>query len=374
MHDGKPITCSLYIHIPFCRSFCDYCDFYSILKNSVNEKYIDDFLQALIADIKHQIDFFNINQIPTVYIGGGTPSVLHGKIKILLDFLNSISDFSPVEFTIEANPESVTEEFLYECKKGGVNRLSLGVQSFNAHSLSSVNRQPIVNEKIFSLVHEYFKDSFSVDLITGFPFHDEKIIHVDIKRILDYKPSHVSLYSLTLEKNTKLNEKIKNKEVVLPDSDTSDLLWLAGKNTLINKGFNHYEISNFSINNMSCKHNMRYWKMENWIGAGPSASGTIINEQTAEAARYTYRDDTDYYIKNPKIENAFLEKIGKNVLMRDMFLMGYRCKEGPDKVLFKKRFGKEIEEYIPRTLVNWKDKDKMLFLNQFLKDVFSELK
>jgi len=307
-----------------------------------------------------------------VYIGGGTPSVLQGKIKILLDALNEIPFFSPYEFTIEVNPESVTENFLNVCREGGVNRLSLGVQTMHKASCASVNRLP-ADEKNISLVSEYFPDAFSADLITGLPFQNEKIILEDIKRILTFKPSHVSLYSLTIEEETPLEGKIKNKKIVLPDAEKADSLWLTGRDALINSSFEHYEISNFSINARYCRHNMRYWKMQNWIGAGPSASGTIINDETGTASRYTYPSNLNEYLKKPDIKNASFEEINKQTLMRDTLLMGYRCKEGPDKILFKKRFGSDIKEYIPETIDRWKEKDKMLFLNQFLTDAFKEL-
>jgi len=374
------ISASLYIHIPFCVSFCDYCDFYSITAKNINEDYIESFLTALITDIKYQIEYFDINEIPTVYIGGGTPSVLDTKIFRLFDALKKIPFFSPEEFTVEANPESITEEFLSVCRQGGVNRLSLGVQTFHEPSRLSVNRNgnALFTENRLNLSLQYFPGAqtgfdLSLDLMTGLPYQDEKIIIEDIKRICAYKPSHISLYSLTVENKTPLKEKIDAKKIILPDRDKADSLWLLGRELLANEGYNHYEISNFALNGKKCLHNMRYWQMRNWIGAGPSASGTLINEETAQAKRFTYPQDVDAYIKMPLITSAHCENINKKTLLQDAILMGFRCKEGPDKELFKRRFGCTLNECIPKTLEKWKEKDKTLFLNGFISDAFAEI-
>jgi oxygen-independent coproporphyrinogen-3 oxidase len=359
-------TSSLYIHIPFCSSFCDYCDFYSVDKKNYADSYIDSFFAALIHDIDYQLVHFNIKNIPSVYIGGGTPSVLGGKIRILFNALKNIPCFSPLEFTIEANPESLTENFLDSCREGGVNRLSLGIQTFNEKSCKAVNRTGDVSllDESLKLAEKYFPASFSVDLITGLPFQDEKTVLDDIKHTLCFNLSHVSLYSLILEKETVLYANVKNKEIILPDSETSDLLWLTGRDALVNEGFEHYEVSNFAKEGKICLHNMRYWRMQNWIGAGPSASGTIIDAEKEEARRFTYSCDIDEYIKNPFIDAAACEKLDKNLLLKERILMGFRLKECSDKA-FKKN--------IPKTLARWEGKDKMLFLNSFLQDAFSEL-
>ena len=371
---------SLYIHIPFCNSFCNYCDFYSVNIKNLNKDYFESFITALISDIKFQIEYFDINEIPTVYIGGGTPSVLGAKISRLFNALKELTFFSPEEFTVEANPESITEEFLSLCRRGGVNRLSLGVQTFHEPSRLSVNRKgnALFLESQLSLAYQYFPGAqssadLSFDLMTGLPYQDEKIIIEDINRIRAHKPSHVSLYSLTVEKNTSLAEKIKAKKIILPDSDKSDSLWLFGRDMLISEGYNHYEVSNFAQDGKQCLHNMRYWQMKNWIGAGPSASGTIINEETAQAKRFTYAQDVDAYIKTPLITSAQCENIDKIALLKDTILMGFRCKQGPDKELFKRRFGCSLEKCIPKTIEKWKDKDIMLFLNSFLNDAFTEI-
>ena len=317
-----------------------------------------------------------------MYIGGGTPSVLGEKIRILFDALKSIPFFSPVEFTIEANPESLTENFLDACADAGVNRLSLGVQTFYEPSRSCVKRigDAELVKKSLALASHFFPDNLSVDLITGLPFQNKKIILDDIKQILDFSPSHISLYSLTVENGTPLEEKIKNKKVFLPDTDTQDCLWLTGKDALLKAGFEHYEVSNFAFKDTKevskrCLHNIRYWQMKSWLGAGPSASATMIDDDKGDAKRFTFLKNNEQRAIN-KEQLAFefeLEEIDRITLLKESILMGYRYIEGPDEQLFKKRFNCTIEDCLMQTLERWKEKDKMLFLNQFLKEAFEEI-
>ena len=383
---------SLYIHIPFCASLCDYCDFYSVNAANISEDYIDSFLSALINDIKRQIDFFGITEIPAAYIGGGTPSVLGRKIQVLFNALNGLSVFSPQEFTIEANPESLTEEFLSVCAGYAVNRLSLGIQTFSGKSRIAVNRAGCYSklEEKLALASRFFcadvsRTSLSCDLITGLPYQSKNIILDDIKRLISFAPSHISLYSLSVDKNTILYKNSENNTIKLPDSDISDILWLTGRETLISAGYEHYEVSNFAYPAVKrCLHNIRYWRMNNWIGAGPAASGTFIDENKGTARRFTYLSDVDAYIKsmnkkepamNGNLFNTMsvCEILDKNILLRECLLMGFRYIDGPDPALFFNRFGITLDSCIADTLKKWEGKDKMLFLNKFLSDAFLEL-
>jgi len=276
------------------------------------------------------------------------------------------------------------------------------VQTFHEISRNAVNREgsfapgrrgSLIEERV-ALALKYFSARnglrLSADLITGLPFQNEEIVIEDIKRLLDFEPSHISLYSLSVERDTPLEEKIKTKSVFLPDRDNADSLWLAGRDALLKAGFEHYEISNFSLNkNLGgrthrCLHNTRYWQMESWLAAGPAASGTIVDEQAGTANRYTYAHDTDAYIKEQLTmnreqftmynkKNIDFEVLDKAVFLKECLLMGFRCKDGPDPQKFQRRFGVTIKDCIPKTMAYWKDKDIMLFLNQFLSDVFKEL-
>jgi oxygen-independent coproporphyrinogen-3 oxidase len=367
---------SLYIHVPFCASFCDYCDFYSVKAENDSDTRMDTFVKSVITDIKYQLDFFAVGEIVTVYIGGGTPSVLGGRrIRLLLDELRALSNFMPKEFTVEANPESADEDFLSACREGGVNRLSLGVQSFFEPSRRAVNRKGQVGllEGKLALVSRFFPDEFSADLIAGLPYQTEKTVLEDVKRLLAFNPAHVSLYSLSVESGTPLERKLESKTVTLPAADDADALWLAGHGALLEAGFDHYEVSNFALGGKRSVHNIRYWQMESWLGAGPAASGTLINENDSTARRFTFACDVDEYNKEPSIHKAVCEELDKTNLMKESLLMGYRYREGPDEEKFRRRFGLAIEDCIPKTIARWKNRDKMLFLNSFLCEAFTEL-
>ena len=367
------LSSSLYIHVPFCASLCDYCDFYSIIPAS--DDAVDAFLAAAVSDIKSQLEYFNVREILSVYVGGGTPSVLGKRIGVLLGALKELSFPEIKEITVEANPESATEEFLAACREGGVTRLSVGAQTFHAPSRKAVNRIGNVDslKKSLELCAGYFNGHLSVDLITGLPYQNEKTAIDDARCILSLNPAHVSLYSLSLGKGTILQKRVMEKDIVLPDADSSDAIWFAAKDALENAGFKRYEVSNFALDGKKCQHNLRYWRMEGWLGAGPSASGTVVDENRGTAKRFTYASDVYAYIKNPFINTAFLEELGKADLIRESVFMGYRLREGPDEEIFKRRFNRDIKDCIPRSLERWKDRDKTLFLNSFLMDAFKEL-
>jgi len=394
------MTASLYIHIPFCPQKCDYCDFFSIPITPDTDTLIDSYIDAVLSDIEYQINLFNVNNIPTVYIGGGTPSVLGAeritRLLISLKTLLTNIDALPVEFTVEANPESINEAFLRACIKGGVSRISLGVQSFCEASRRAVRRNGGVNklEDALALTAHYYPDAFSADLITGLPFQTEAVIIEDIKHLLSFRPAHVSLYSLILEPQTPLGRKAATggsaaaEAVSLPSQDEADSLWITGRDLLESSGYCQYEVSNFCLPGKACAHNIRYWRMENWLGAGSSASGTIINDETGTGKRFTYPADIEGYINTPcpRINYAVTEELNRTDLIKETLLMGFRYCEGPDNGLFKQRFGRGIADIIPQTIARWRGRDffqagnglkpskqGLLFVNSFLRDAFGEV-
>jgi oxygen-independent coproporphyrinogen-3 oxidase len=391
------MTASLYIHIPFCgRCKCDYCDFYSIPVTENHATLTDSFVNALLDDVEDQLAFFKVEHIPSVYIGGGTPSVLGaarmeqllGGLQALLKPLGEV----PTEFTVEANPESADETFLRSCVNGGVNRLSLGVQSFHLPSRRAVNRGDGPDYRIeqrLALAAEYFPSALSVDLISGLPFCTEEILLSDIERVLAFKPAHVSLYSLITEPETPLGKKLTQKSAAalfLPQGDDADNIWIAGRDALEKAGLAQYEVSNFALPGKACLHNIRYWKMENWLGAGPAASGTIIDDEAGEGRRFTYPADIEAYLAapRPRILNARTEELARPDLAKESLLMGFRYLGGPDTQLFKRRFNRPVEDFIPKTIAKWRrrgffeknslepTKNGLLFLNGFLCDAFAE--
>jgi len=366
---------SLYIHVPFCASKCDYCDFYSVpLKPS--DRRPELFVNTLLAEAGRLFDKhskYPVTNVPTVYIGGGTPSVLGPVLmrRLLKGILGLIGEFSPppLEVTVEANPESADEAMLAAIREEGATRLSLGVQTFYGPSRKAVHRagDEAVLPGRLARVSAFFPDAFSVDLMSGLPRQNKSVLLDDIDKVLSYKPAHISLYALSGEKAESLGR------------DEADELWLCGRDALEKSGYLQYEVSNFCLPGGECKHNIRYWLMQNWLALGPAASGTIIHENTGTGLRFTFPSDTDNWHESVE------EQLDTLTMIKETFLMGFRYAKGPDKDSFQSRFKKDIEDLIPKTLGGWRgrglfckdkcalSKEGLLFLNRFLLEAFEEL-
>jgi oxygen-independent coproporphyrinogen-3 oxidase len=393
-----PGPCSLYLHVPFCAGLCDYCDFYSI-PVAASDPRIDRFVDALLSDAEYTVTAFGLRRLPTLYIGGGTPSLLGPqRIGRLLAGLRSILPEFPGELTLEANPESAGGPFLEACREGGVSRISLGVQTFHEPSRRRLHRlgpASLLPERL-RLVRSLFGSSFSADLITGLPGQDRRVLLDDLEKLLAYEPGHVSLYALTVEAGTPLEEALRRGRVRLPDADTADRLWLLGRDTLVQAGYGQYEVSAFALPGQEAAHNIRYWRMENWLGLGPAASGTVIDDQEGRGRRYTVTADLDAYLAAPVEARSpapssrgnphlSVEDLSSLTLMEETCLMAFRYIEGPDLGLFTRRFRRELPECIPGTLSRWRSRgllrperaaltpEGLLFLNPFLAECFEEL-
>lgn len=279
---------SLYLHIPFCAGSCDYCDFYSLPVHPGGPG-LDAFVDILLADVRDCLVRFAVDRVPTLYAGGGTPSILGAvRVKRLFAGLRSLLPAWPEEVTLEANPESADEAFLRACLEGGVSRVSLGVQTFHEPSRRLVHRVGegrLLPERL-SLVSALFPGAFSADLISGLPGQDEAVLMRDIETLLTFSPAHVSLYALTAD------PKLPGS----PPDDEADRLWLQGRDALEEAGYAQYEVSNFSRPGKHSRHNIRYWRMENWLGLGPAASGTVIDDRTGTGRRYTVKADAGAYL------------------------------------------------------------------------------
>ena len=368
---------SLYIHIPFCADKkCDYCDFYSVPVKRL-DPCISLFIDNLIRQGDKLFEKYKPKSIPTVYIGGGTPSVLcHTETSRLLKWLNGIiSKFSssvPAEVTIEANPESLNDDFLAAIREGGVTRLSLGIQTFHDPSRSAIGRigDGISLYKKLALAAAYYPESFSADLMCGLPFQNKKNLHDDISDLISFKPAHISFYALTLAPESALR-------IISEKGEYADELWISGRDALESAAYRQYEVSNFCLTGKESLHNIRYWRMKSWLALGPGASGTII--QKDRAYRYTFPQElSDWNVPHT-------EELDEKTLIKDTFLMGFRYIEGPDEELFRQRFNKSINKLIPKTLKEWRSrslmqsdkcaltKEGLLLLDQFLINAFEEL-
>jgi oxygen-independent coproporphyrinogen-3 oxidase len=381
------------VHVPFCyHGKCDYCDFYSV-PVTVRDTRIPSYIDQILEDAEALLDELRVTNIPTLYFGGGTPSVLGAQgIGLLVGGLSEIikkntTSETPAEITVEANPETCDEAFLMACKDLGVTRMSLGIQTFNQASRQAVHRAG--EEELLSgrlkLASEIFPCSFSVDLISGLPFQDEEILRKDIEKTLAFNPAHVSLYSLTIAPETPLGIRAGNDPIM--GKDEADKLWITGRDMLEKNGYEQYEVSNFCLPGKESLHNLRYWRMENWHGLGPSASGTIIDTDKGTGRRFTAAPDIDLWLKrkpNKEIPGT-RENLDTLTVIKETLLMGFRLLKGPEVISFQRCFKKSIEELLPKTLKAWRNqglllqdrpaltKEGLLLLDLFLVEAFKEL-
>ena len=371
---------SLYIHIPFCNSKCSYCDFFSVTDHSL----MAAVLEKTMEQTARYIDYFGIKRIPTVYIGGGTPTSLPlSLLEKLISFVGTLSLEKGAECTIEANPETINTELLRLLSSSCINRLSLGIQSFSDTTLRTLGRHcnAVTALKALSLVKELWHGALSLDLISSIPGQSVSDSISDIDTAVSFNPDHISLYSLTLEEGTPL---ARNYD---PDSQAiDDNVWILAADHLEISGYNRYEVSNFALQGCQSKHNTRYWKLLPYIGTGAGGVSTLHDKGSLFCIANV--PDLRKYLESTDILcGAETEEIAGKSYIFEYLMMGFRMTSGIAKSDFSKTFGREITDVIPETLDSWKSKgfaaetddsialskEGLLFLNQFLLDTLSEL-
>ncbi len=378
---------SLYVHIPVCLRKCDYCDFFSV--PGIAGTKLSAIVRALAAEIAAREKTHAPDGWKTVYIGGGTPSLLSpADIAFLCGSIRPQAGGTKCpEWTIEANPEDLSADWLASCRAGGINRLSVGIQSMDDAVLSAVGRRGSrkANLDALRLVRDVWTGSLSVDLIAGLPGQTRDGLETDIRELLAFSPDHVSLYSLTVVEGTPLSARLSGAQPpAVPDDDESAALWLAGRDLLSAAGYRQYEVSNFARSGAESAHNMTYWHLEPYIGVGPGAAGTVNSGDTA--ARFTDVQDIDRWLENPagSFETEYIDRAS---CIREFLLMGMRLASGISRKRFKDRFGQDILELTGKTVVRWQERglaetgedrvalnaDGLLFLNRFLSDCMEEM-
>ena len=323
----------IYVHIPFCKSKCIYCDFISFQgKEEMIAKYIDTLLEEISTCDLNKEEYL----VKTIYFGGGTPSFIDSKniesiLNILKEKFNLSSD---VEITIEVNPGTVTKEKLTEYFRCGINRLSIGLQSTNDNLLKLIGRIHTYQEFLdtYNFAREVGFKNINVDLILGLPTETLQDIEEDLNKIVSLNPEHISCYSLIVEEGTKLEEKIKNRELMLLPEELERKMYWKIKNTLEEKGYIHYEISNFARLGYESKHNLACWNQEEYIGFGLAAHSYINNK------RYSNTEDLDKYIEQKGLNKNVNEIQNKEAKMKEFMLLGLRKISGVKISEFKNRF------------------------------------
>lgn len=271
----------LYIHVPFCRQKCRYCGFYS---KPPAEGEIKDFVDRVVAEARFWRESLERASISTVYIGGGTPSLL--PINLVERLVGAVNDsFSlarGLEFTFEANPDSVSDQgYLKNLRDLGVNRLSLGVQSFRDEELRFLGRPHTAEQAVlaYGLAKEVGFANINMDLIWGLPGQDARAWTANLRRATKLGPQHLSCYGLTVEPDTPLQKQALENPQLMPDDETQAGLFIKGSEFLESMGYLHYEISSFARMGFVCRHNTGYWEGEDYLGLGPAAVSTIAGRR-----------------------------------------------------------------------------------------------
>ncbi len=388
---------SLYIHIPFCISKCAYCDFFSKPCNGVDEKYIE----ALCNEIEYRLSYYKIKNLETIYIGGGTPSLLKAEQfnKIFSKIRNCTKLDSDTEITVEVNPDDVNEKLLKTLSDCGVNRISCGIQSMNDRALKKACRRAdaAVNKKALEVLQNKWKGQISLDLISGLPEDGKDELLNSLKEVCSIKPDHISLYSLTIEENTPFGKQLDCGKLSY-DFDFADKLWLCGRDYLESQGYKWYEVSNFCQSGNECRHNLRYWNHKSYLGCGSGACGTVYLPD-GSGDRWTNTTDVEEYCNwwlnsttcvSKSLENESQipqtsENIDLSTSKFEFFMMGLRKLSGVSEKEYFETFGQKFPEQFLYLFYKWLDKklcvidgdgrycmsrEGMLFLNRFLEELY----
>ena len=353
---------SLYIHIPFCNSICDYCDFTKL-------QYFTIFSKPYLKALKEELKSYNIGELKTIYIGGGTPTCLpDDEFKELLDIIKPYSN-DVIEYTVECNPESLSENKLILMKEYGVNRLSIGVESTNDQILKSINRKHTFNDVInaVSEARKFGFDNISLDLILGLPNVSKNMLKKDIENLIALNVDHISCYSLTVHPNTVF---YINGIEPLPGDLERELYDLVNEK-LKQSGFVHYEISSWSKGKESL-HNLTYWRNQEYYGCGLGASGYV------NGIRYKNVTNIHSYLKNNYVKEK--EEVSYKDCLEYEIMLNLRTRHGLDLELLKDKYGydllsnkkEEINDLIEQKLLYKKSNflvatyDGMMILDQII--------
>jgi oxygen-independent coproporphyrinogen-3 oxidase len=329
----------IYIHIPFCRQACNYCNFHF----STSLHYKNDFVEALLKEIELQAktNYLDNQTVETIYFGGGTPSILQiDELQKLMDHLHQYFQIdASAEITLEANPDDVTDEKLKGWKQLGINRLSIGIQSLFEEDLQWMNRAHTADEakQVIAKARAAGFETFTVDLIYGTPgLTDEKWLY-NLDWVLQQNINHLSCYALTVEEKTPLDKQIRQHQKQDVDAEQQSRQFLLLMDYIQKAGFEHYEISNFAKPGYRSKHNSSYWNGIHYLGLGPSAHSFNGNSRQWNVA------NNQLYIQSLKQGTLSLEKEELTAMqqLNEYIMTGLRLMEGCDLNYISQQFGSE---------------------------------
>ncbi len=343
----------LYLHIPFCERKCQYCDFLSAPADAdTRRKYVE----TLIEEIKIKSQTYKQYSVPSLFIGGGTPSVLVGSyIGEILEVIHSFfSVEKDAEITIECNPGTLNKEKVTHYKQAGVNRISLGLQSARDEELKLLGRIHTYEQflKSYDLVRKAGIDNVNVDLMSGLPRQSLADWQYSLKKVVALRPEHISAYSLIIEEGTPFYERFLEDEqrreegeepIFLPTEETERAMYEWTEAYLSEHGYLHYEISNFAKTGRKCKHNIGYWKRENYLGLGLGSASLVENE------RFSNTSDLDAYLKGDFAKQE-QELLKRQAQMEEFMFLGLRMLKGVSRQEFKDYFQVELEAVYKDTI------------------------
>lgn len=347
----------IYVHIPFCKEKCYYCDFITM---PYQEKRIGEYFSLLEKEVYMYKDKFENYTIDSIYFGGGTPSFVDSKYIIDLILLLKKYFFieDNIEFTIETNPDTLDKYKLNDYINYGINRISLGVQTFNDNILKILGRnhssETIIND--IEIIKEIGFKNLSLDLIMGLPKQKLSNIKNDLQIIREISPKHISYYDLIIEENTRFNKLYKEKKLLLPTDDENRKFYKNIISSLNSMNLNQYEISNFAVTGFESKHNLKYWLVNEYLGLGIGASSYIHNYRYTNEYRYKeYKNkiNNDVLPIQAKEYLTYNNKIFEKIIMNMRLVTGLSLKELKSEYnydIFEKN-EKIINEYIKQNLL-----------------------
>ena len=329
----------IYIHIPYCKQKCSYCNFH--FSTSLHSK--DEMLKALETELMLRHNELQNKTLETLYFGGGTPSLLHpDEILKLMDSINHYFDFSNhIEITLEANPDDLSAQYLQSLKSTGINRLSVGVQSFFDEDLKLMNRAHTSSQADSAIkrAQDFGLENISIDLIYGSPTSNLELWKENLKKTIELQVPHISSYALTIEPKTALNQWVKSGKIVPPNEavQNEEFYWMS--DFLKENHFEHYEISNFAKKGYHSKHNAAYWRYQPYLGLGPSAhSYNGANERSWNVA------NNIQYIKQLNENRLPLEKeqLSDKDRYNEALMIGLRTIWGVDMKWMRSQFSSSV--------------------------------
>ena len=345
----------IYIHIPFCKQRCTYCDFYT----EVAPQFIPTFINSVVKELHIRKEYLSDAPIDTIYFGGGTPSILnYEQFKIIFDAIYELFTISEQpEITFEANPDDLTLDFLRSMQALPFNRISLGIQSFDDGDLKRINRRHTSLQAVNAVKDAQAAgfDNISIDLIYGLPFQTIASWERQLDTALNLNIQHLSAYGLTYEEGTVLWKQREKGEIETVDDTEMNRMYLVLLDKVKQKSFEAYEISNFALPGFRSRHNSSYWKQEPYLGVGPSAhSYDLISRQWNVSS-------IKEYIKSIDNNSDFFERELLSLYDRynDFVMVSLRTSDGLDIELMKKEFGPELADYCLINIKSFMDSEKV---------------